>query len=294
MNAAYNEFNKELVDSANAQFDLQMAIAELGETLTPVITKITELTAGLLSWFNDLSPETQNFIGMIVLLVAAVGPALMVFGQIAMGVSSLIGIFGAGGAAAGVLSAAFGLLTGPVGLAVAAIALLVGIGVALYENWDEIKEGAAALWDGLKGIWSGIVDTVKGAIDKIQGFFKFEWSLPKIKLPHFDIQGKFSLNPPSVPSFGVKWYKEGGIFDKPSLIGVGESGQEAVIPIEKLDGIIASALEKVIGSIGQRQDGGSIALQVGTLIADDYSLKQLERKLKGMRIVEDVRVGATR
>lgn len=52
-----------------------------------------------------------------------------------------------------------------------------------------------------------------------------------IELPHFSITGSFSLNPPSVPSFEINWYAKGGLFNQPSLIGVGEAGAEAVLPL---------------------------------------------------------------
>lgn len=82
--------------------------------------------------------------------------------------------------------------------------------------------------------------TVKNAVEKLKSFFNFKWSLPKIKLPHFKISGSFSLNPPRIPTFSVSWYKQGGVFDSPTLFGYGngqigglaEAGSEAVLPLE--------------------------------------------------------------
>ena len=67
----------------------------------------------------------------------------------------------------------------------------------------------------------------------------------KLKLPHISISGSFSLSPPSVPKFGISWYEQGGLFNKPSVIGVGENGAEAVMPLEKNTswiGILASKI----------------------------------------------------
>lgn len=102
------------------------------------------------------------------------------------------------------------------------------------NKFNELKQGITDKINGAK-------DAVKSAIDKIKGFFKFDWSLPKIKLPHFSISGKFSLNPPSIPKFDVDWYSSGGIFTKPTIIGgvgVGDADNgkgrqaEAVLPLE--------------------------------------------------------------
>lgn len=102
------------------------------------------------------------------------------------------------------------------------------------NKFKEIKQGITDKINGAK-------DAVKSAIDKIKGFFDFSWELPKIKLPHFSIDGKFSLNPPSIPKFNVDWYSTGGIFTKPTIIGgvgVGDADNgkgrqsEAVLPLD--------------------------------------------------------------
>ncbi len=82
---------------------------------------------------------------------------------------------------------------------------------------------------------------IKSEIDKLKNAFNFSWTLPEIKLPHFKINGKFSINPPSVPSFGVEWYRDGGIMTNPTMFGInngkamvgGEAGAEAILPLDK-------------------------------------------------------------
>lgn len=88
----------------------------------------------------------------------------------------------------------------------------------------------------------------------MKGLFNFSWSLPKLKLPHFKISGSFSLNPPSVPSFGIDWYKKGAILNQPTIFGLnpfsgslmvgGEAGAEAIAPIDTLQDYVRQAVKK--------------------------------------------------
>lgn len=85
-------------------------------------------------------------------------------------------------------------------------------------------------------------DAVRTAIDKIKEFFNFKWELPKLKMPSIDIQGKWSMNPPQVPKFSVKWNAEGAVLNGAQIfgqvgntyLGGGEAGQEAVLPLSTL------------------------------------------------------------
>ena len=120
---------------------------------------------------------------------------------------------------------------------------------AVSNVLNSIKSKFSSIWDNCKNI-------VSNAVSRLKSIMNFSWSLPKLKLPHFSISGKFSLNPPSVPRFSISWYKNGGIFTKPTIFatptgykGVGEAGAEAVLPIDRLEGYIAGAIEKTQNAI---------------------------------------------
>ena len=94
----------------------------------------------------------------------------------------------------------------------------------------------------------------------------FSWNLPMPKVPHISwewnklsITDDFSI---SIPKFSVKWYAKGGIFDQASLIGVGENGKEAVVPLERNTGWIS----KVATELATQMAGGAGMLNGEALI----------------------------
>lgn len=136
---------------------------------------------------------------------------------------------------------------------------------------------------------------VKEIIDKIKGFFKFEWSLPKLKVP------KFSITPAGwsigdlldgvIPKLGITWNARGGVFDKPTVFGygnglqgIGEAGAEAVVPLENNLGW----LSRLADMLSERMHGNQpIVLEVdgktfARISAD--SINQLTRQTGKMPI----------
>ena len=157
----------------------------------------------------------------------------------------------------------------------------------LSSVFSSIKSTATSVWNGIKSAITGPIDQAKthisNALNSIKGFFaNCKLSLPHIKMPHFSISGRFSLNPPSVPHLSVSWYKEGGIMTDPTLFGIngsslmagGEAGPEAILPLKsfyaKLEAMLDSKLnmsgmEKYLAVIAQNSEKG-IYLDGSTLV----------------------------
>lgn len=130
------------------------------------------------------------------------------------------------------------------------------------SKWDTMKSNASGAFGDIKEKISDNIqkarDAVKDGIDRMKGFFNFHWELPKIKLPHFSISGSFSLRPPRVPSFSVDWYKTGGLFSDASVIGVGEAGSEAVLPLENRR-TMSMIADSIMGNYGYGMDEDKLA-----------------------------------
>ncbi len=229
----WKENNKNLVEGNEATARMQEATAELAETVAPIITDLTELIAGLISKFNDMPTSVQAVIGIVVSLVAVSSTLFKTIGSVSTGISALTKFMGVAKTGA---TALWGIMAAnPLTTVVIAVTSLILIFGTLYEKCEWFRNGVNRIWGGMKSFLSGIRDWLKG-------IFNFEWKLPKIKLPHFSISGKFSLNPPSIPKFKVSWYAKGGILTSPTIFGMGqngllgggEAGHEAVLPIELL------------------------------------------------------------
>ena len=144
------------------------------------------------------------------------------------------------------------------------------IGSWFSDRWKDIQDALKEIPNWFKNLFNDAMENaksiVKSGIDKLKSFFDFDWSLPKIKLPHFNISGSFSLNPPRIPSFSVDWYARGGVFNSPSIIGVGEAGQEAVMPLERNTGWISILAQKLAERMPVNNAPAGYSLPAGDIV----------------------------
>ena len=251
--------------------DLKLAGADLGgvliETLAPILQEVAGGVKEFSEWFRSLDEDQKKTIVTIGLVIAAIGPLLVVFGSVFGGISkiiggsqSLIGLIVKGGPSVVDVFKTVGvgakdlwaiMAANPIGAVITVIGILIGAFIATYNKCEWFRDGVNKIFGEVVGFFKDvgkkfketgedIVDFFKGLGKKIGDFFSFKWL--DIKLPHLKISGDFSLVPPRVPKLSVKWYAKGGILNKPTLFGQnggelmggGEAGPEAVLPIRLL------------------------------------------------------------
>lgn len=252
-----------------------------GDSMSPVVSNLAGGLNTITSWFNNLNQGQKNVVvGFSTFLVGS-GLILTGISKLASGIKIATDLFMAlrnSTLIASIATKTFSIAQGalnlvlslnPIGIVVIALTALVGGLVLAYNQCTWFRNGVngafksvadGAMWavnkvGGLFGdMWQGIKDIGSN----IKGFWSSIWNfkLPHIPLPHFDIKGKLSLAPPQTPYLDVQWYKNGGIMTQPTMFGMngnsamvgGEAGQEAVLPLNAL----WTQLEKNFSNLEQR------------------------------------------
>lgn len=144
---------------------------------------------------------------------------------------------------------------------------------------------------------TGVWDSVKNVADKVKNAFKFNWQLPSLKLPHIQVDwveaggvlSKF-LGISHIPNLSVKWFAQGGILNGAqlfgragsTLLGGGEAGREAVLPLDRNTGWMDKIADRVVSRLGTGNDGPvTINLILDGKTLTSYVIQSLRRQARG-------------
>lgn len=203
-------------------------------------------------------------------------------------------------------------------LAMAPLNALKGVVIGAFDAIDtatggkltEIKGKVTEKLEGIRSAFQSKLEAAKSVVsdglNAIKGFFSgTSLKLPDIKLPHFSIKGSFSLSPPSIPKIDVKWYKEGGILTGPtifgasggSLLGGGEAGHEAVLPLSELwsnmrsvvAGVVGAAIPHNAGSADAYDKSWQLAKGGGDVAGADSVTKELYNTVNNTNTINKTR-----
>lgn len=227
---------------------VQVAMDTLGPIIGAVLTVIVSTVVPILTSIMDTVAQ------VLAVILATVTNVMAAVSTVIQGAWTLIqGIFQTVlGVILAVTTGDFTMLQQGVsnilnGLAGIVSGVLQGIASVFSGQWNAIRAVVTGVCNAVSGAVSGafngiksVIDstmngaksTVSGALSAISGFFAgLHLQFPHINLPHFSISGDFSLVPPSVPSISVSWYRTGAIAMGASVVGIGEAGPEAVVPL---------------------------------------------------------------
>lgn len=174
---------------------------------------------------------------------------------------------------------------------------------AMKEKWGSLKEVASNTWQGIKERFTNGFETihsltvgkleslvekfrakfdkakevVQRAVERFKSLMNFNWSLPKLKLPHIRISGHFSIKPPSAPKFSVEWYKKAYetpfLFSQPTVLqGFGDGpGSEIVYGHQNLMSDIENSVVRAFSSFmsGLTAQGGGNGQPVTVILELD-------------------------
>lgn len=132
---------------------IDVAVTSFGEALAPVISKVASAIQSLVDWFNGLDAEQQQMIATIALVVAAIGPLLIVIGSVVSAIGTILPVITA--------------LSGPIGVIIAAIAAVVAIITTLWKTNEDFRNGIIAIWEEIKGAWDSCVSGIREALAEL-------------------------------------------------------------------------------------------------------------------------------
>lgn len=281
-------FVDQLVLTVQTAMDVLLPIIEAALTViisivVPVLTSIMDTVANV---FATILATVTNVMAALSSIIQGAWQVIQGIFQTVLGliVGVVTGDFSMmSSGVSGILNGMSGIISG----------ILQGILSVFSGIWNSIKSVAvgacnavtgavSGAFNGIRSVienaMSGAKSTVSNALDAISGFFAgLHLEFPHIALPHFSLSGEFSLMPPSVPSISVSWYRTGAIAMGASVVGIGEAGPEAVVPLSghEMDPYADAVARRLAARGADAGAGGTVVYNIGDVTVSMEQLRDL-------------------
>ena len=237
-------------------------IAELAPVVLSAAMNISkQLLAGIMSRSGEIGSKVGTLLGKVVKYVIDKAPAIL-----AAGARLIVSL------AKGLISQLPSIMTS---LARIGAAIVRGLGSAL---WGKVRSAAVTLRNKFMEPVNQIKDKVKSVLNKVKSYFPLSIGriFSNLKLPHISVSGgkaPFGIGGLGTkPTISVQWYAKGGVFNNPSLIGVGEAGREIVTP--------EALMRRVV-----REEGGGGNISINVYASDGMNVNELAAAVE-KRLIE--------
>ena len=290
----YEENAAGVLSQNEAQMKLNENMAKIGEMMAPINAMLSEFGAEILSailpmlseFIQKYAPKIKDALTELAVKIGNVMKWLIdnwdivsTIGGIVLGVAAALTVFSTAMTVVNFVMNASPVTWIVLGI-VAALTALVAIIVIVIKNWDNIKKATSNAMDAMKSKIDSVIEKIKNKfddfltkisniVDRIKGLFNFEFRLPRLKVPSFNITPRGwsvgDLLKGSIPKLSVNWNAVGGVFDKPTIVpygnslqGLGENGAEAIVPLENN----TEWLDKIADKLASKQASTPIVLNV--------------------------------
>lgn len=253
---------------------LQQLLQNVGNTFQVILSTITSVMNGIAQIIQGAWTLIQGIFQTVLGLIN--GIVTGDFSQMQAGIDGIMsGI-------TGIVSGAWNVIMGVVSGAINGVVTTVqnGLNTAL-----SVVQGIFnGIESAIDGAMNGAKNIVSGVIDAIKGFFNFRISWPHIPLPHIHyelIEVPLLGQIPNPATLSISWYAKGGVFNGPSVIGVGEDGPEGVVPFNKRGAApLAEGIAEQLEKLGGGKGGDThVTINLYATVREEADIHKLSREI---------------
>ncbi|MDG4957973.1 phage tail tape measure protein [Lactococcus lactis] len=178
---AADKMARTMQDNMNSSLEQMMGAFEsaaivIQKILAPAVRKVADSISGLVDKFVSAPEPVQKMIVTIGLIVAAIGPLLVIFGQAVVTLQRVKVGFLALRSGLALIGSSFTAISLPVLGIIAAIAAVIAIGILVYKNWDKISKFGKEVWANVKKFASDAAEGIKEKWGDITQWFSDTWN----------------------------------------------------------------------------------------------------------------------